>query len=192
MAGIVEAGDGGKTVLSAGPLDMVEMLASAHHPGAGAVVLFSGEVRDNNRGKAVAFLEYEAYEPLAKQVIAAILSAAREKYSLRVALACHRVGRVAVGEPAVIVITASAHRAAAYAANQYIIDRIKQEAPIWKREYYVDGGAEWGSNDVARELKSNGGAGEMGSNDVTRELKSNGVAGEMGSNDGAPERGSNP
>jgi molybdopterin synthase catalytic subunit len=97
----------GAPALCAERLDIAGMLAGAHHPGAGAVVLFSGEVRDNNRGKAVAYLEYEAHGPL---------------------------------------ITASAHRGESYSANQYIIDRIKQEVPIWKREHYVDGGCEWGSN----------------------------------------------
>jgi molybdopterin synthase catalytic subunit len=134
------------SALSAERLDIVGMLAGAHHPGAGAVVLFSGEVRDNNRGKAVAYLEYEAHAPLAEKVIAEVLLAAREKYSLRVALARHRTGRVAAGETAVVVVTASAHRGEAYAANQYIIDRIKREAPIWKREYFTDGASEWGSN----------------------------------------------
>jgi molybdopterin synthase catalytic subunit len=134
------------SALSAEPLDMAGMLAGAHHPGAGAVVLFSGEVRDNNRGRAVSFLEYEAHGPLAEKTIAEVLEAAREKYRLRVALARHRTGRVAVGETAVVVVTASAHRGEAYAANQYIIDRIKREAPIWKREYFTDGASEWGSN----------------------------------------------
>jgi molybdopterin synthase catalytic subunit len=132
--------------LSSERLEIVGLLAGAHHPGAGAVVLFSGEVRDTNRGKAVAYLEYEAHAPLAEKVIAEVLLAAREKYSLRVALARHRTGRVAVGETAVVVVTASAHRGEAYAANQYIIDRIKREAPIWKREYFTDGASEWGSN----------------------------------------------
>jgi molybdopterin synthase catalytic subunit len=142
-----EAGsERGAFALSAERLDIVGMLAGAHHPGAGAVVLFSGEVRDTNRGKAVAYLEYEAHAPLAEKVIAEVLLAAREKYSLRVALARHRTGRVAVGETAVVVVTASAHRGEAYAANQYIIDRIKREAPIWKREYFTDGASEWGSN----------------------------------------------
>lgn len=132
--------------MSSERLEIVGLLAGAHHPGAGAVVLFSGEVRDTNRGKAVAYLEYEAHAPLAEKVIAEVLLAAREKYSLRVALARHRTGRVAVGETAVVVVTASAHRGEAYAANQYIIDRIKREAPIWKREYFTDGASEWGSN----------------------------------------------
>ena len=143
---LLAVADRGVSALSAEPLDMAGMLAGAHHPAAGAVVLFSGEVRDNNRGRAVSFLEYEAHGPLAEKVIEEVLSAAREKYSLRVALARHRTGRVAVGETAVVVVTASAHRSEAYAANQYIIDRIKREAPIWKREYFTDGASEWGSN----------------------------------------------
>jgi molybdopterin synthase catalytic subunit len=134
------------SALSAEPLDMVSLLAGAHHPGAGAVVLFSGEVRDNNRGRAVAYLEYEAHGPLAEKVIAEVLLAAREKYALRAAAARHRTGRVSVGESAVVVVTAAAHRGEAYAANQYIIDRIKREAPIWKREYFTDGASEWGAN----------------------------------------------
>jgi molybdopterin synthase catalytic subunit len=132
--------------LSADPLDIGSMLAGAHHPGAGAVVLFSGEVRDNNRGKAVAWLEYEAYTPMAEKMIAEILTEAKKKWSLHIAKACHRTGRVAVGETAVVVITSSAHRSEAYAANKYIIDRIKHEAPIWKCECYADGSREWGNN----------------------------------------------
>ena len=62
------------------------------------------------------------------------------------AIAQHRTGKVAIGETAVVVITASAHRSEAYAANRYIIDRIKHEAPIWKCEYYKDGSHEWGNN----------------------------------------------
>lgn len=132
--------------LSAEPIDMVGMLAGAHHPGAGAVVLFSGEVRDNNRGQAVSYLEYEAYAPLAEQMIAEILATAKSRWSLQIALAQHRTGIVAVGDTAVVVITASAHRSEAYAANRYIIDRIKHEAPIWKCEHYADGSREWGNN----------------------------------------------
>jgi molybdopterin synthase catalytic subunit len=124
---------------------MAGMLARAHHPGAGAVVLFSGEVRDSNLGRTVAFLEYEAYAPLADRLIAEILTMAKEKWGLHIAFAQHRTGRVAVGDTAVVVITASAHRSEAYAANRYIIDRIKHEAPIWKCEHYADGGSEWGN-----------------------------------------------
>ncbi len=132
--------------ISAEPLDMVMLLAGAHHPGAGAVVLFSGEVRNSNKGLAVNFLEYEAYIPLATTLIAEIMEEARRKWQLHIAIAQHRVGKVAVGDTAVVVITASAHRSEAYAANRYIIDRIKHEAPIWKCEHYADGSREWGNN----------------------------------------------
>ncbi len=128
------------------PLDMAGMLAAAHHPGAGAVVLFSGEVRDHNQGREVAYLEYEAHGPLAEKMIGDILSTARAKWKLHIAVARHRIGKVAIGETAVVVITASAHRSEAFDANRYIIDRIKHEAPIWKCEYYVDGTRQWGNN----------------------------------------------
>jgi molybdopterin synthase catalytic subunit len=75
-----------------------------------------------------------------------ILSAARERWGLHIAVEQNRVGRLAPGEAAVVVITGSAHRAEAYAANRYIIDRIKHEAPIWKCEHYQDGTHEWGDN----------------------------------------------
>ncbi len=132
--------------ISALPLDIVGLLAGAHHPQAGAVVLFSGDVRDNNLGKEVAYLEYEAHESMAAKMIAAILEEAQSKWPLNIALAQHRIGQVKVGESAVVVITASPHRSEAYAANRYIIDRIKHEVPLWKCEYFTDGTKKWGGN----------------------------------------------
>ncbi|EHQ29347.1 molybdenum cofactor biosynthesis protein MoaE [Mucilaginibacter paludis] len=132
--------------LSATPLDVVDLLARAHHPRAGAVVLFSGEVRNHNNGMDVDYLEYEAHESMATKMIADILTDARQQWPLNIAVAQHRTGKVSVGETAVIVITASAHRGEAYAANQYIIDRIKHEATIWKCEYFSDGSRQWGGN----------------------------------------------
>jgi molybdopterin synthase catalytic subunit len=140
------SGGSGDRCISPDPLDIAALLKGAHHPGAGAVVLFSGEVRDNNRGREVAYLEYESYVPLAAKMIRDILAQARVKWALHIAIAQHRTGRVSIGETAVVVITASAHRAEAYAANRYIIDRIKHEAPIWKCEYFLDGSHEWGNN----------------------------------------------
>lgn len=132
--------------LSATPLDVVALLAQAHHPRAGAVVLFSGEVRNHNNGQDVDYLEYEAHEAMAAKMIKQIIADANEKFPLNIAVAQHRTGKVTVGETAVIVITASAHRSEAYAANQYIIDRIKHEATIWKCEYFSDGTRQWGGN----------------------------------------------
>jgi molybdopterin synthase catalytic subunit len=128
------------------PIDLVGLLAAGHHPAAGAVVLFSGEVRERNNGREVAFLEYEAHVPLAEKMIGEILAEAKERWNLSVSIAQHRIGRVEIGETAVVVITASPHRGEAYAASRHIIDRIKHEAPIWKCEHYQDGTKEWGNN----------------------------------------------
>jgi molybdopterin synthase catalytic subunit len=128
------------------PLDLVALLQKAHHPNAGAVVLFSGEVRIGNMGKTVDYLFYEAYSSLASKMIDEILLTAKEKWTLEFAIAQHRVGKLQVGESAVVVITSAKHRSEAYAANRYIIDRIKHEVPIWKCEYFTDGTKEWGGN----------------------------------------------
>lgn len=132
--------------LTATPIDIAAEFAKAHHPQAGAVVLFSGEVRNNSNNKAVDYLEYEAQEAMAAKMIEEILTAARTKWKLHVAVAVHRVGRVGISEPAVVVITATGHRREAYDANRYIIDRIKHEVPIWKCEHFSDGTKEWGGN----------------------------------------------
>jgi len=133
-------------VISAAPLDIVGLLSGAHHPSAGAIVLFSGEVREHNKGREVAYLEYEAYPPMAIRMIHEILAETKEKWGLQHAIAQHRIGRLAIGESAVVVITASSHRREAYEANRHIIDRIKHEVPIWKCEYYTDGSHQWGNN----------------------------------------------
>ena len=127
-------------------LDIVGLLAQSHDPKAGAVVLFSGDVRDNNIGKEVAYLEYEAHFFLASKMVKEILEEAIAKWNLNLAIAQHRVGKVGVGESAVVVITASPHRKEAYQANRHIIDRIKHEVPIWKCEVFTDGTKQWGNN----------------------------------------------
>jgi len=125
------------------PIDIVRLLEQAHHPKAGGIVLFSGEVRDHHAGKDVLYLEYEAHVPLAEKMIREIVQAAKEKWNLNHAAAVHRIGKLEISESAVVVVTAHAHRKQAYEANQYIIDRIKHEAPIWKCEHYSDGSYEW-------------------------------------------------
>jgi len=105
-------------------------------PAAGAVVTFEGTVRD------VEHLDYEAYREMAEQEMARIVAEAVERHGLEAAAAEHRVGRVALGEPGVVVAASAAHRAEAFAGAREIIDRIKAQAPIWKRE--LDGGsARW-------------------------------------------------
>ena len=128
------------------PIDWSHLVSMAHHPKAGAVIIFSGEVRNHNQGKNVLFLEYEAYVPLATKMAREILNEAREKWELYQAICVHRIGKVEISGCSVAVITSAAHRKEAYAANQFIIDKLKHEVPIWKREHYQDGTSEWGSN----------------------------------------------
>lgn len=108
----------------------------------GAVITFAGTVRGETRGRAVLCLEYEAYVPMAVKVLRAIADeAARRWPGVRVAVR-HRTGRLEPGELAVVVAAAAPHRADAFAACQQVIDRLKQDAPIWKKEIYADG-ASW-------------------------------------------------
>lgn len=129
-----------------GEINLAELLANAHHPNAGAVVLFSGNARLYNKDKKVDRLYFEAFEPLAAKMIDEILKTAIHIWQLQLAVCVHRLGEVAITECAVCVITASAHRKEAYTANQYIMHRLKHEVPIWKKETYADGTFEWGNN----------------------------------------------
>jgi molybdopterin synthase catalytic subunit len=108
----------------------------------GAVVTFLGLVRNHNMGRSVRYLEYEAYEALALKAFARIDSEIRERWpSARLALH-HRTGRLEIGEASVAIVVRSPHRGDAYAACRYAIERVKQIAPVWKREYF-EGGDVW-------------------------------------------------
>ena len=114
----------------------------------GAVVTFLGLVRNHNAGRGVRYLEYEAYEPLALKTFDRIADEVATRWpGVRLALH-HRVGRLEIGEASVAIAAASPHRAAAYAACRYTIERVKQVAPIWKREFF-DGGDVWIEGAVA-------------------------------------------
>jgi len=108
----------------------------------GAVVTFLGLVRNHNVGRRVRYLEYEAYEPLALKAFDRIAAEIGERWpSARLALH-HRIGRLEVGEASIAIVVRSPHRGDAYAACRYTIERVKQIAPIWKREFF-DGGDVW-------------------------------------------------
>jgi molybdenum cofactor biosynthesis protein MoaC/molybdopterin converting factor subunit 1 len=113
------------------PLSVAELAAAVSRPGAGATVVFCGTTRDVDR------LEYEAYEEMAGERISAILDECQRRHGLEAVAAAHRVGDVPLGEPSVIVAVSAPHRGEAFAGAREAIDRIKAEAPIWKRE--VDG-----------------------------------------------------
>ena len=130
--------------LTTGPLPLGAATEWAVRPECGAVVTFSGTARDHAEGRpGVTELAYEAYEEQVVPRLAAIAAEARGQWSLgRIAL-LHRVGPVAIGEAAVVVVASSAHRAEAFAAARFAIDRLKATAPIWKREVW-QGGDDWG------------------------------------------------
>ena len=114
----------------------------------GAVVTFLGLVRNHNQGRTVAYLEYEAFAPLALKTFVRISDETRSRWpGVRVALH-HRVGRLEIGEASVAIAAAAPHRSDAYAACRYVIERVKQIAPIWKREYF-DSGDIWIEGAVA-------------------------------------------
>ena len=109
--------------------------------GCGAVATFLGVVRSMHKGRRVRYLEYEAYEPLALQVFGRIADEARAQWPDATLAIHHRIGRLEIGEVSVAIATATPHRAEAFHACRYAIERIKQVAPIWKHEFFEDGDA---------------------------------------------------
>lgn len=119
-------------------LDPAELVARVERPEMGAVVTFSGNVRNHNRGREVDYLEYDAYRPMAERQLRKIGEEAVERWSCRIAIQ-HRLGRLEVGESSVLVVVACAHRGDAFDACRYAIDTLKERVPIWKREVWKDG-----------------------------------------------------
>lgn len=112
-------------------------------PGAGAILIFLGTTRDNTDGKSVDYLEYEAYPEMAEQRMAAVAQEIRDRWpSVKGIALVHRVGRVVIGEASIGIAVATPHRADAFAACRYAIDRAKEHLPIWKKEVW-EGGSEW-------------------------------------------------
>lgn len=124
------------------PLDADALIALVGAEGDGAVVTFAGLVRDHNQGRRVQFLEYEAYEPLAVRALQRIVAEARELWPSARLAAHHRIGRLDIGEASILIAAASPHRADAFAACRYTIERVKQIVPIWKHEHF-EGGDVW-------------------------------------------------
>jgi molybdopterin synthase catalytic subunit len=130
------------TAVTAARLDPAALIGAVEGEGHGAVAAFLGLVRDHNQGRRVTHLVYEAYEPLAIKALNRIVGEAAQRWpSARIALH-HRTGRLEIGEASVVIAAASAHRAEAFAACRYAIERVKQIVPIWKHEYF-EGGDAW-------------------------------------------------
>ena len=130
------------TAVTAAPLDLAALLRIVDAGGKGAVASFLGLVRDHNLGRRVIHLVYEAYEPLAEKALQRIVDEAREQWPSVVVAIHHRTGKLTIGEASVAIAAASPHRADAFAACRYAIERVKQIVPIWKHEYF-EGGDVW-------------------------------------------------
>ena len=131
-----------RTAITDRVLDVKAVIDTVAAPGDGAITTFVGVVRDHNQGRRVTHLVYEAYDSLALKALDRIVAEAAEQWaSVRLAIH-HRIGRLEIGEASVVIAAASAHRADAFAASRYAIERIKQIVPIWKHEYF-EGGDTW-------------------------------------------------
>jgi molybdopterin synthase catalytic subunit len=130
--------------IGSAPLDVPRIVAAfgASDGRDGAIVTFLGLVRNHNAGRSVRYLEYDAYEPLALKTFERIASEIHERWPSAVLALHHRVGRLDIGEASIAIATRSPHRGDAYAACRYAIERVKQIAPIWKREFF-EGGDVW-------------------------------------------------
>ena len=125
------------------PIDTQDVRGQLVDTTCGAYVQFDGWVRDHNEGQAVLRLEYEVYEPLALKEGRQILDEAFDRFEIANAVAIHRGGLMEITEVAVIVGVSAPHRGAAFDAARYIIDQVKVRLPIWKKEHYANGQAEW-------------------------------------------------
>ena len=129
--------------LSEAAFDTAPLRAQLLDARAGAFASFEGWVRNVNESRPVAALTYEAYAALAESEGGKILDEARTRFAILDAVCIHRVGELALGDLAVWVGVTAGHRDAAFAACRWIIDEVKSRVPIWKREHYADGDADW-------------------------------------------------
>jgi molybdopterin synthase catalytic subunit len=124
------------------PLDVAEVLASLEDDASGGLTLFVGRVRDHDHGIEVRGLEYSAH-PTALDALHRVCEAVAEQYDVQGVAAVHRVGRLEIGDIAVVVATTAPHRGEAFEASRALIDTLKAEVPIWKHQQFADGSEEW-------------------------------------------------
>jgi molybdopterin synthase catalytic subunit len=128
--------------ITRGRIGAARLLAAVRDPAAGAVVAFLGTTRNTNAGRRVVRLEYEAFTAMAEHEMRRLADEARRRWPIRRVAMAHRIGRVPVGEASVGIAVSAGHRAEAFAACHWLIDRLKEIVPIWKREHYR-GGRVW-------------------------------------------------
>ena len=135
----VAGGSGGLFRLQDTPLSLQEAIDAVASVSQGGLVTFSGAVRDHSKGKRVTRLDYEAYGPMAQKKLAQIGAEAREKWPGTQVAVLHRLGTLVPGELAVVIAVSAPHRKEAFRACEYVIDRLKEDVPIWKKEFAEDG-----------------------------------------------------
>jgi len=137
--------------LTRSPLEPAAVLAAVQAPGLGGTALFIGAVRRGPDDGPVVAIEYSAYDAMAEAEAGRIIAEAGQRWPEARVVLQHRLGRVLTGEAAVLVVAAAPHRAQAFAACRYVIEEVKRRLPVWKKEFYADGTAEWRANDGSRE-----------------------------------------
>lgn len=125
------------------PLDLDALLSETADPSCGALVVFSGTVRNHHAGKEVEHLNYTAHAALVEKVLGELEQETIERFGVAQCRIIHRQGDLQVGEDSVLVVVRSAHRGEAFEAARYAIDTLKQRAPVWKREFYTDGSVDY-------------------------------------------------
>jgi molybdopterin synthase catalytic subunit len=129
-----------------GPLPTERVMREMKEGADGAVCVFDGIVRDNTRGRKTLYLDYEAYREMALGQMRVLAAEAMQKFGVRDVAMLHRLGRLQVGESSVLIVVSSAHRGPAFDACRWLIDTLKKQVPIWKKETFVDG-AVWAAGE---------------------------------------------
>jgi molybdopterin synthase catalytic subunit len=125
------------------PIDTADLVNRARQPSAGAVVLFLGTTRELTADRQTVALDYEAYREMAERKLADLEGEARRRWPLIECIMVHRLGRVPPAEASVAIAVSTPHRREAFAAGEWLIDMLKRDVPIWKREQWADGTTEW-------------------------------------------------
>jgi len=139
------------------PIDTESLLQAARRPEAGAVVLFLGITRELTGGRQTVALDYEAYREMAERKLTELESEARRRWPVVECIIVHRLGRVPIAEASVAIVVSTPHRTDAFAAGQWLIDTLKHDVPIWKRENWSDGSTEWVHPGMNQQNENRGG-----------------------------------
>lgn len=133
------SGGSGRRWLTEQPLSMDALIAEVMGPEMGGLVTFTGIVRDHSKGQSIDHLEYEAYGEMAERELRKLGKQVEERWPMVRYAVVHRIGRLAIGDPAVMIAVAAPHRPPAFEACRYLIDTLKQTVPIWKKEFATSG-----------------------------------------------------